>query len=109
MREKSAHFFIIHWAPFLTMLVLRTVTKKYLPYVKKRSVWVCASIWMSFLFLSLSFFLSFFFLFARIVPNNYSLMKERERERERERLHTYIHSYFLSLRKVLEKKSSPVV
>ena len=32
---------------------------------------------------SLSLFLSlFFFLFARIVPNNYSLMKERERERD---------------------------
>jgi|MDSW01.1.fsa_nt_gb hypothetical protein len=30
MREKSAHFFIIDWAPFLTMLVLRTVTKIYL-------------------------------------------------------------------------------
>ena len=67
---------------------------------------------------SLSLFLSLFFfsLCCRIVPNNnYSLMKERERERER--LHTYIHSYFesikrrdfLSLRVVLEKKSSPVV
>ena len=39
---------------------------------------------------SLSLFLSlFFFLFARIVPNNYSLMKERERERERDYIHIY--------------------
>ena len=45
---------------------------------KEECVGVC--IHMSFLFLSLSFFLSFFFLFARIVPNNYSLMKERERD-----------------------------
>ena len=31
MREKSEHFFIIiDWAPFLTVLVLRTVTKIYL-------------------------------------------------------------------------------
>jgi len=87
------------------------VTKKYLLCKKEERVGVC--IHMSFLFLSLSFFLSFFFLFARIVPNNYSLMKERERERER--LHTYIDSYFESIKKrdflslrVLEKKSSPV-
>ena len=62
MREKSAHFFIIELGTFFDC-ARTTYCDKNIPtrYVKKRSVWVCASIWMSFLFLSLSFFLSFFF------------------------------------------------
>ena len=65
MREKSAHFFIIELGTFFDC-ARTTYCDKNIPtrYVKKRSVWVCASIWMSFLFLSLSFFLSFFFLFV---------------------------------------------
>ena len=44
---------------------------------------------------SLSLFLSLFFfsLCCRIVPNNYSLMKERERERERDYIHIYTRTF----------------